>query len=266
MPEVFSHLCNNMSFTDLEAEVTEVAPTKGPTSSDIGNQDDDGHDYRWPTRSPLQPDNGDSLPYPNRTISNPNSGSGNEGEEPDHRWPTRPPITPREPLVQSSLGPDLDQTEDEQDSGWPTRSPIAADNEDSKPYTNKTISTPNSDNSQEDGEPDHRWPTRAPITPDFPLVQSSSGPVLDQTDNEQDNRWPTRAPITESEAQVTASPSDDYDFDTWGAGRPQIQGTEEPFYYDYYNYYDDTRADSRLEQSKQSNPWLRRRMLRRSLK
>ena len=218
----------------------------------------------WPTRSPLPPHNGDSMPYPNRTISNSNSGSGNEGEEADHRWPTRPPVTPREPPLQSSSGPDLDQTDDEQEAGWPTRSPMPADNGDSKPYPNESVSNHNSGKGQ-DGEPDHRWPTRAPITSEVPLVQSSPGPDLDQTDNEQDKRWPTRAPITESEAQVTSSPSD-YDFDAWGPGRPQIQGTEEPVYYDYYNYYDDTRADSRLEQSKQNNPWLRRRMLRRSLK
>ena len=186
--DVYSNLCNNMSSTDIEAEVTEVAPTKGPTS-DIGNQDDDGHDHRWPTRSPLPPDYGDSMPYPNRTKP-----SGNEDEEPDHRWPTR-----------------------------------------------------------------------SPITPEAPYVQSSSSPDLDQTDDEHDNRWPTGATITESNSQETASPSD-YDFDTWVPGLPQIQGTEEPFYYDYYNYYDDTRADSRLEQSKQNNPWMRRRMSSRSLK
>ena len=47
------------------------------TTTPLDNKDDDGYDYRWPTRSPLPSDNGDSIPYPNRTISNPNSGSGN---------------------------------------------------------------------------------------------------------------------------------------------------------------------------------------------
>ena len=63
-------------FTDIEAEVTEAAPTDEQNiSGSGGDEENDIHDYRWPTRSPIPVDNGDSKPYPNRTISNHQPGN-----------------------------------------------------------------------------------------------------------------------------------------------------------------------------------------------
>ena len=199
----------NVIFADLEAETTQKGPkipgSDSEESETGGGEEDDTHDHRWPTRSPIPGDNGDSKPYPsNRPWSNANSGGGEDGDHHDHRWPTRAPITP------------------------------------------------------------------APGSEGVPKVQSSrpeptSSADLDGTnEDEHDGRWPTRAPITESEAQIGTESSEDLD-ETLGPD-PQAQGsmTPSPFYYDdYYDY--DTRTDSRAPQPTIDNPWIRRRMLRRSL-